>query len=109
MLFWVLPIFVCSWLADRQGKDLTKVFVCALLLGWVGGILALVLLEGGERQGGLEAQWEAEEEELERQRKAAALRAMGKDPELEALKRTSSFSAAKRKELEGLLGGKKKG
>lgn len=100
---WILPILVCPWLADKQGKDLIKVFACSFFLGWIGGILSLLLLPGGEPHNPLKEKWAREDEELERQRREAALRAMGKDPSQQ-----SSFSPEKRRELESLLGGKKK-
>lgn len=103
LLGWVLPILVCSWLADRQGKDMIKVFACSFFLGWIGGILALLLLPGGEPNDPLLKQWEKEDAELERQRNEAALRAMGKLPQQQ-----SQLTPERRRELEKLIGGKRK-
>lgn len=102
-LAWIAPILVCSWLADRQGKDMIKVFACSFFLGWIGGILALLLLPGGEPHDPQAEKWAREDAELEKQRNEAALRAMGKSPSEQ-----SKFTPERRRELEKLIGGKKK-
>jgi hypothetical protein len=102
-LAWIAPILICSWLADRQGKDMIKVFACSLFLGWIGGILALLLLPGGDPHDPLVDKWAREDAELEKQRNEAALRAMGKLPAQQ-----SQLTPERRSELEKLIGGKKK-
>jgi len=70
--FWILPIVTCCWYADANGYNIGKVFVCAFIAGWIGGILALVLLEP-ESEPSKSAQEEADERN--RQAKYEQLRA----------------------------------
>ena len=48
LCLWIAPIFVCGWIAESQGKNVMKVAISAFLLGWIGGVLALVLLDQTE-------------------------------------------------------------
>lgn len=80
-LLWGLPMLLCGWIASGQGKSVKKVVVCAFVAGWIGGILALILLD-------------AETEGVE-------------DRPVVKAKSVQPLSATRKVELEKLLGGKK--
>lgn len=98
-LMWVAPIVVFCYLSDRDGKNTGVVFVAAFLFSWVGGIVAYAVLKGEKPQD----KWKREDEDLEKQREEAALRALGKLP----ARKGEAMSEARKRELEGLLGGKR--
>lgn len=49
-LLWILPAVICPWLAICQCKNERWVFLWAFLFGWLGGGLALAVLEPDEEK-----------------------------------------------------------
>jgi hypothetical protein len=41
---WFLPVGVVCWLAKEAGKDIQKVLLAGLLLGWIGAAFAAAIL-----------------------------------------------------------------
>ncbi len=99
LLFLVMPVCVCCYAADRDGKNVWIVMAAAFFFSWLGGIVAWYLCQGTTP----EERIANEDAELERQREEAALRAMGKLP----ARPGERLSEARKRELEGLLGGKR--
>ncbi len=99
---WAMPAVLFSYLADRDGKRVWVVLLATLLFGWLGALLSW-WLQSGESPASRTA---AHDAELERQREAAALRALGKVPSPHG---GEEMTRERREKLESLLGGRRKG
>ena len=94
---WILPIIVCCYISNEQGKSVEKTFLLAALFSWLGGVLAIVMLEKEDSKAA------AQEADLQRQRDEANLRALGQLP-----RAPGELSDSRKRELEKYYGGSKK-